>query len=277
MFGMEPQVDEAQIAADQQSADAMTIEAKVAGFRQDLSDVRSGKTLISEKIQGLAADLQSKQYAQGQLVADFDRVAVETYPELQGQNVDDVMASLSASHPLVVMWGDYQQKLDALSATIQDIMAQMQSLTDKLGAANDQEETILQTYEIFAAQNEGLVPSLDDLEAWLASTSSIPKVDDRTMTVPAIETLSPNAADMVMMQTADTAATEDHHDPDDMKDGEYTGDGQIYNVMSAQDQASVAASGIQPLDTGAAIQDFKPVGIAIFVGALAWIFLGGKE
>lgn len=253
------------------TAAELNVDARVQAFKDELANIRAARASAVSQMKGIIIKINDYKLSQGQLLSQFEEEAYAMYPELVARDLKSTLESLSASHPLVVLWTQYSQKIDALSQSISVAQSDLDTAVVEASKAEEMEKQVLATYSLFAANSPAPVPSAEELQKELEIIEAIPRVDENNVqvtNVSALETLSPAAADMVMLQAMETFKEDDYHtDPDDMRDGEYTGTGEL--AQRIQTMTAGAEASVMPT--------FDKKKLIMIVGglALAYVLFGG--
>ena len=249
--------------SDVATAQVMNDQATVASYLTTLTNARSLRVGFSNQITALASSINNLNDQIQTNVSQFMTDALGMFPELQGMDMDQVMAQVPTDSPLAQLWAGYQTKIDALNNQIGAALDQA-DLINQMDAVQAQiEQNALSDYATFAAQATTSVPTPDQLQSQLATLTVIPTVQDQgyasVLTMPALENFSPAAANMVTKQIAD----------------QMTQDSSVIVDASAGTQAATQAAA----DAGVPVvpPSLKPIGIVLALLAMAYIFSGSSK
>jgi hypothetical protein len=264
-------ISEEQIVSDA----VMSTEAFVSQFKRSLSLVRACLVNYIQEQQAIRLDIKKLSDTLGFLVSSFKTEASAMYPDLIVKDLDSILPTLSGSHPLSILWEQYRVKIDQAEQSLLVAESAYVAKTTEVAKALQDEDKVLTDYANFANTSPIAVPSVDQLRTLVENEEVIPYVEEGSTNayLPAIETVSPEAASIVMLQAAEN---EDQYlyyqEPSLQSDGEYTGNGEFYAAID--ESARVATEGNMVM---AQPSTMKPLGIAATILALAYVFLGGKE
>lgn len=257
----------------------VNVGARLENFKQILSNIATICIQATQVMSAIKGDIQDLNYAASSLLAQFRDEALQMYPDIEGQDIEQVMSGLAASHPLMQLWSQYQVKLDEISQTLA-VKSQDYSANEAVyNQAEADQASTLQMYAQFQSDFPDL-PTADALQAQVDNEKILMTAEEGSTvaSLPAIELVNPLAASIVMKQAADVQAEDvSSSDPDDGADGEYTptavnpgDDGQIYTMMNRSVDPGITSQSQIP-------SQYKPLGIALGVLALAYILFGGSK
>lgn len=221
--------------------------AQVDMFRDEISQAHATASSLNQTITNEVNKIQNLIDSRSNLVSSFKTDALAMYPELAGADMDKIMERIPSDHPLQQLWYGYSPKVDAINASIQTLMGQYDADMKALNAAFQIEKLAISKYQDFASTASTQVPSVEELTSGLEALQVIPLASEKyyptVASLPAIETLDPEAADMVMMQSVD--------------------------MVEADADAKLLAS-------NSSSSGIKPVGIIAGLLGLAYIFFGSE-
>lgn len=239
------------------SAEYLQNMSMVDQYKNVLTQIRLQRAALASQMQSLMDDISNMRSSRQSLLDQFHIKAFQMYPQYTGQDLKGIIKSLNGDHPLVQLWLTYSQTInDVRNAIVSKGMA-LQDLMNQELALEDQESQTLSSYEDFASSANTAVPSSDQLVSDLVQVSVIPVETETSViaSIPAIETLDPEAAAAVTLQVAQNA----DQTPVDLS-------------VSTQDTGAIAApTGLQ------ALKNLHP---AILYGGGAVILMmifGGKK
>jgi hypothetical protein len=267
--------------------DMINAQTQVAEYKKQLSYYRTGQIIIVGQLQGLQVEIGGLENSAANLIEMFKSEALAMYPELAGQDIDAILASISNAHPLTQLWDQYSSKLDRVDADLRVKYETVNGLKGTLGEAQNGEAELLASYNQFASSSASPVPSVDELISEMDRLQTIPQVEEGTTvaSLPAIEMLNPFAANMVMLQSMQVESEGDYSQSPDQTQNQVSDQPvsmeQAENVQapslddqSPQRQISVFQAGEVLPGEGSG---FKPMGIFLGLAGLWYIFSGGKK
>lgn len=244
------------------TSQAISEAAIVQNYKDQISQVRNTEISLNQTITSEINSVQSMFDARATLIQAFKTDALAMFPSLAGQNMDQIMSQIPNDHPLADLWSSYHVKIAPIVQNIKSLMAQIDSDMNGFSAAHAIENNLFDQYEAWAATAVTAVPSAADIDSTLTALSIIPTAQDASLTVslPAIEQLSPSAADMVTAQAVNIVEAQN--------DAAITGTAPIVDPS----QVSIANS----VDPNAS-SNIKPLGVGVLLAGLAYVFLSGEK
>jgi len=191
-----------QIVDESGLANQVNMDARVAAFKESLAQNRANLVKQVQEYQGLSVTLRDQIAGNEQTIELFKTEAYAMYPELITQNIDSVLNSISASHPLAQLWSKYQAKIGAGNTAIQVTNGKLNDKKALITQAEQTEKGLLDSYAMFAKFSPVPVLSVDQLKHQIDSEAVIPYVEEGSVvaSIPALELLDPDAANMVTLQ-----------------------------------------------------------------------------
>jgi hypothetical protein len=199
-------IDQSQVSGDEINA-----QARVADFKQLLSEARLARVTALQKRQAQIDRINAAKYDRDNLISLFKSEAKKQYPDIETEHLAQALSSVSKDHPLQVLWSNYERQIEKATDQISSDVSDLQAVNDEIYQAEFQEKRLSQAYQAFSESSPVQVPSLDDVLNELGTVEAIPYVEESSTIVelPAIDLLSPAAADMVTLQTMQAEKLED--------------------------------------------------------------------
>lgn len=236
-----------QIVDESGLANEVNSNARVAGFKQNLAENRAFLVTLVQEYQALSETLRTQIQSNEDTIGLFKAEAYKMYPELITQNIDEVLKNISAAHPLAQLWSKYQQKVGAGNTAIQVTVGQMNEKKALIAQAEAQEKSLLDSYAMFARFSATPVPSAEQLKAEIDAEAVIPRVEEGSTvaSIPALELLDPEAADMVTLQAVKMAEQAEYEEA--VARGEMSPDDVRVTMLANQGMPVMAAEqGVDP-------------------------------
>lgn len=266
----------------------MQNQVAVAEYKDSLSHIRLNRISVAQQVNGISFEVRGLVESKDNLLQMFRSEAEAMYPEIQGQDAFDVMATLSASHPLYSLWDQYKGQLDAVIQDIKSKFIQLDELEKAFEEYTRQEQVIFESYTKYYETCSTPIPTPKELLADLQAVEVIPYAEEKSLRADlnAIELLDPMAAAMVTLQTLEVAREGDYSEsPEQLETQENM---QIRPMAFSYDEefgsptipqvAAMAQSVVSQVhDPAVANQKLRTMGLWIGAAAFAYLFLGSKK
>ena len=269
-------VEQSWTQADVQRANEAT---KFDEFKKALEDIRLIRINLVQEITGIAAGLDSMVASRNNLIEMFKSEAVSMYPDLAGMDIEKVLPQLDMRHPLLQLWEQYAEKLEALNTKILNTLALVNEKKTADDVAAQQEMEVLNSYSSFQSTALSDFPTMEELLAKLQQIETIPYVDESStiVSMSAIERMNPNAAAIVAQELAskiNNAEVEvsDEIDQQQVQMQTMMPEGEQYERQGMTQQEAIAVA-----ESQLAQPNLRKLGIGLAVVTLAFMIFKGNK